>query len=158
MKMKVPSVLVDWIFEELLEFVKGLYLSAWTDLNHQYVCSLKPAFLTFVLRVHKCLFAHFLPSELICFSSPQLACHDDYARQFIRVPSASHFITASQQITTTQWFECPSEPQSPLEFGSCHWQRNATLSFIFLHLSFENLLPSTPVATCCLWALGELLK
>lgn len=46
MKMKVPSVLVDWILEELLMSAKGLCLSAWTHLNYQYIRSSKPAFLT----------------------------------------------------------------------------------------------------------------
>ena len=133
--------------------VKGLYIWAWTALNHQSSCSPKPAFLTSVPTACQLLLAHFTPLSIYLLLFPTanwpLCPHKPvYQSPLLNFSFYCQVSTANHNHV----LECRSECQSSLQLcllSSWYWQRNATISFIFLHLCFENLFPPTSVANLC---------
>lgn len=111
----------------------------------------------FVLRVHGCLLARFSHSARLLFiptaDLPWCSCEALYQSSLC---SPFHHHVPTDDHNPMIWVSFKTSVL--LTVYHVPWERNATTSFIFLHLSFENLLPSTPVASCCLCGLGEALS
>lgn len=94
-----------------------------------------------------------LSTYLLLFS-PQLTCHDAHASHEIRVPLLPILSPCHKEKPQSNDLSALQNLISPYSL-SATTDKDKSIS---LHLCFDNLLPSTSVASCCLGTFGEALN